>query len=99
MDENPFEEDEDRETLMTCWRDGNRACSEECIAYEDRVEVDPRFNPCMLLNLKRAQNASLAKLATEIKRYNDWRAEGKITIGGNDRATAQTEIEPPEIKT
>lgn len=77
-DENPFveefvDEDEDgTESLMSCWKDGSRACSEECVAYEDRIEQDPRYNPCMLINLKRGFNASVALIAKELKRLADF---------------------------
>lgn len=74
MDENPFEpepDDDVEESLVTCWRDGTRPCDVECVAYEDRVEEDSRYNPCMLINLKRGFNASAAGIAKELKRQND----------------------------
>jgi hypothetical protein len=71
--ENPFvdEDDDENESLMSCWKDGTRACSEECVAYEDKVEEDHRYNPCMLINMARGAKASVALIAKELKRLGD----------------------------
>lgn len=71
-DQNPFvDNDEVLESDQTCWRDAARMCGEDCVAYDDKCESDPRWLPCTLLNLKRAQAKSFANIATELKRLND----------------------------
>lgn len=73
-DRNPFDDDENGvESDQTCWRDSTRMCGEDCVAYDDKCEEDPRWLPCTLLNLKRARAKSFSNIAMEMKRYNDHR--------------------------
>ena len=69
--ENPFVEDESSGSEMTCWRDGARYCEDDCVAYEDKCADDPRFFPCVLLNIKRAKAKSFANIAQELKKLNE----------------------------
>lgn len=70
-DNNPFEEEPDVELEQTCWRDSSRYCGKECVSYDERCETDPRWTPCLLLNLKRAEAKSYASISLEMKRFND----------------------------
>ena len=69
-DENPFDVVDEE---LVCWRDSSRLCSSSCVAYQEKCEEDPRFLPCILLNIQRGQAKSFANIATELKRYNDHR--------------------------
>lgn len=71
-DTNPFLDNSPGESELTCWKDGARYCADDCVAYEDKCEGDPRFSPCLLLNIQRAQAKSFANIAQELKRHNDW---------------------------
>lgn len=68
----PPEEDEVEEQLLVCWKDANRACGPDCIAYDHRAEDNERYRPCLLLNVQRQQANALVNLANEMKRRNDF---------------------------
>lgn len=70
IDKNPFVEPVE-EIDQYCWRDTGRPCSSECVAYDEKSQVNGLWSPCILLNLKRAQAKSYANIAAELKRYND----------------------------
>lgn len=71
-DQNPFVSDDVvDESEQTCWRDSGRMCGDDCVAYDEKCETDPRWLPCMLLNIQRAQARSFSNIATELKRQND----------------------------
>lgn len=63
MDENPFIENDQQETDITCCFDGDRICGPDCIAFDGRFEGDDRFSACILINLGRQVAKSLAGLA------------------------------------
>jgi hypothetical protein len=71
---NPFEEEEhdEDELLMSCWRLESKVCGPDCVAYDERCRENPVFNPCLVLNLQRAQAKSLSNIAEEMKRQNDF---------------------------
>lgn len=69
-EENPFAGPAE-ELEQFCWRDAARHCSSECVAYDEKCEADPIWNPCILINIQRAQAKSFANIAAEMKRVND----------------------------
>jgi len=103
-DDNPFTE----EVEQFCWRDSGRQCGGECVAYDDRCEVDPIWSPCLLINIKRAKAKSLANLSVETKRFNDRfvqdeeqvkRLEKLRATEAYARKVKEMDAPPPEIKT
>jgi hypothetical protein len=73
-DRNPFNdviEPDEIESKQICWRNSATLCGEDCVAYDEKCMEDPRWGPCLLLNLKRAKAKSYANIATELKRLND----------------------------
>ena len=108
-DQNPFEDEGVVETEQSCWRDSSRLCGDECVAFDDKSLDDPRWNPCLLLNLQRAQAKSHANIAFELKRFNDvqhsdelWGALASAKKKAEAEAYAEKVKEmdpgPPEIK-
>lgn len=94
-DENPFAGPAE-ELEQFCWRDAARHCSSECVAYDEKCESDPIWNPCLLLNLKRAQAKSHANIAAEMKRQNDFYSEEgqrQIEREGQRRVALEAELE------
>jgi hypothetical protein len=70
-DHNPFDGDGVTETEQSCWKDSSRLCGDECVAFDEKSFEDPRWAPCLLLNIQRAQAKSHANIAAELKRQND----------------------------
>ena len=96
------------EQLAVCWRDNNRACGTDCVAYDDRAMEDERFKPCLLLNIQRQQANSLGKLSAaaskifEIVEKVDDKATESLVKKREAEEYAQKIKEmpsPPEIKT
>jgi hypothetical protein len=104
MDEGGEEESE-----MYCWKDDTRSCGEDCVAFDVRSLDDSLWNPCLLLNLKRAKAKSLANIATELKRQNDFyekadedmlrRLEKRRESEAYAAKVKEMDAPPPEVKT
>lgn len=69
MREEELFKDEDivDEQIQVCWRDNNRACGTDCVAYDDRSINDARFKPCIMINVQRQQSNALANLSNTLK--------------------------------
>ena len=89
IEEDLFSGEGEEEGVSVCWRDAARACGEDCTAFDDRFEEDPRFLPCLLLNIQRQQAKSFSRLAQELKNLND-------TMDQNSRFVAPSEEDVKE---
>lgn len=104
-EDNPFVGEEQEQF---CWREPGRPCGVDCVAYDDRCETDPLWNPCLLLNLKRAKAKSLANISMELKRQNDFyekegeeqrkRMEKRVQADAYAQKVREMDPGPPEIK-
>lgn len=107
IDEELFPDDVE-EGVSVCWRDAARACGEDCTAFDDRFEEDPRFRPCLLLNIQRQSSKSYSIIAQELRRLND--AGDKVDSAASEALAKRREADayadyikensplPPEIK-
>lgn len=99
------QEPEVDEELAVCWRDNNRACGDDCVAFDDRIEEDPRYRPCIVLNVYRQQSNALANLANAIKALAGPSSDEMAKVMKQfqefqQRKQAVDDLpEPPEIKT
>lgn len=76
----------------------------ECAAFDERHAVNDGYTPCMLLNIQRGQQRSLALIAQELKRQND---VAELALNRSSKAEAGDKLRqrigevtapPPDIK-
>lgn len=89
MPELEEQEEEKKDPELGCWMNLARICGPDCVAFDDRSWNDPRFNPCIALNVGRSIMVSLAGIDKAFQ--------------GNERArkakelTDRNNIEPPKV--
>lgn len=95
---NPFVPSGEEESEQTCWRDSARYCGEDCVAFDDKSLTDPRWMPCTILNVKRAQAKSFANIAAELQRFNDGMASSAKKAESQAYAEKVKEMDAPPPK-
>lgn len=103
--DNPFIErpDEHEETgdELYCWMPSNdhRECNGACVAFDDRHEVDPRIDPCKVLNAIRQAGGGMAAAAKTLTAVTTLKQKEEVAARG-DRLREEIERIPeaPEVK-
>ena len=75
---------------LGCWMNFSRICGEDCVAYDERSIADPRFNPCIMLNVGRSIMASLAGLEKALA--------GQERARRNKELLDRANVPPQEVK-
>lgn len=108
IEDNPFVDLEEvdgdsEEELIFCWKNSNRACSPDCVAFDERALDDDRFSSCIMINVKRADSKALATIGAQLKRQNEAyeqfavKASGKKASEEYAQKLKELDRDPPEV--
>jgi hypothetical protein len=89
-DDEGEDQNEEQVQVLGCWLEHIRICGPDCVAFDERSTSDPRFNPCMVLNVGRSVMVSLAGLDKAFQAGERARKNKELSDMAN--------VEPPVVR-